>query len=326
MRSPTPKRRARRVEALQSLLGVGHRVGRHLDRRAVVRPQHQQPVGPGVAARQQVGERGEVAERLRHLGALDLDPPVVHPVAGERLAVGDRLGPLVLVVREGQVLSPAVQVEALAQQVERHDDALGVPAGPAGAPRRRPSSARPAWPSSTARSRAASASPRRPRPAPRPATSRGSGAPAGRSRRPARRRGRRRRRLVGDSPGDQVGHQRHHVVHVGGGVRGVVGAQDAEAVHGLPPAGLELERHLGLGPPLFGGPLDDLVVDVGDVRHVVDVEPAEDQVAPQDVEDEVEAPVPEVGQVVDGRAAHVHRRLALGAQLERPHGARRGVV
>ena len=54
-------------------------------------------------------------------------------MAGELPADGDRLGPLVLVVGEGQVLAAAVEVEALAQQVERHHDALGVPAraGPA---------------------------------------------------------------------------------------------------------------------------------------------------------------------------------------------------
>ena len=39
-------------------------------------------------------------------------------MAGELLAVGHRLGPLVLVVREPEILPPAVQVEALAEEVE----------------------------------------------------------------------------------------------------------------------------------------------------------------------------------------------------------------
>ena len=47
---------------------------------------------------------------------------------GEAVAEGDGLGPLVLVVREGEVLAAAVDVEAVAEQVERHHDALGVPA------------------------------------------------------------------------------------------------------------------------------------------------------------------------------------------------------
>jgi hypothetical protein len=59
-------------------------------------------------------------------------------VVREPLAEGHRLGALVLVVREGQVLPAAVQVEALAQQVEAHHHALGVPAGPPVTPGRRP--------------------------------------------------------------------------------------------------------------------------------------------------------------------------------------------
>src|ERR1700677_2113840 len=56
----------------------------------------------------------------------------------EGLPVGNRLRPLLLVVWKLQVLSTAMQVEPLAQQVQRHDDALGVPAGPAPAPGRVP--------------------------------------------------------------------------------------------------------------------------------------------------------------------------------------------
>ena len=53
---------------------------------------------------------------------------------GEDLAVGDRLGPLVLVVGEAEVLATAVEVEALAQEVERHHNTLGVPPRTAVAP------------------------------------------------------------------------------------------------------------------------------------------------------------------------------------------------
>ena len=81
----------------------------------------------------------DVAEALRHLLALGVDDePVVRPVVGERVAERDGLGALVLVVREAQVLPAAVEVEAVAQQLEAHHDALAVPAGPAVAPRRRP--------------------------------------------------------------------------------------------------------------------------------------------------------------------------------------------
>ena len=101
----TGKRRARPSSRASALLGIGHGRRRHLNGRSVVGPQDQEPVGPGVGSSQHVGQRGEVAQGLGHLGALDLDPAVVHPVLGERLAVGHRLGPLVLVVGEGQVLA-----------------------------------------------------------------------------------------------------------------------------------------------------------------------------------------------------------------------------
>ena len=41
---------------------------------------------------------------------------------------GNRLGPFVLVVRELEVEPPAVEIEIFAEQIERHDHALGVPA------------------------------------------------------------------------------------------------------------------------------------------------------------------------------------------------------
>ncbi len=60
------------------------------------------------------------------------------PVASEGLHRGFSLGPLVLVVGELKVQTPTVQVETLAEQVEGHHHALGVPAGPSFAEGRRP--------------------------------------------------------------------------------------------------------------------------------------------------------------------------------------------
>ena len=78
----------------------------------------------------------DVADRLRHLLALTVDDKgVVHPVTGKPLAERNRLGPLVLVVREPQVLTTAVQVESFAEQIEAHHHTLAMPAGPALAPR-----------------------------------------------------------------------------------------------------------------------------------------------------------------------------------------------
>src|SRR5919198_6071842 len=78
---------------------------------------------------------------MRHLlyGALrrdDVERRNVHPIVGEGrdAAVGLALRDLVLVVREDQVLSAAVDVDALAKHLEDHRRALDVPARPARAP------------------------------------------------------------------------------------------------------------------------------------------------------------------------------------------------
>ena len=100
---------------------------------------------------------------------------------------------------------------------------------------------------------------------------------------------------------------------------GIVGrALHADAVHGLAPDRLALGGDLvGQSRPSRVGPLDDLVVDVGDVRDVADLEAAPLEVAAQHVEHEREPAVAEVRRPVDGGAAHVHRHLAGLAGLER---------
>src|ERR1700683_4327823 len=52
----------------------------------------------------------------------------MHPMGSKRAPGGHRLGPFVLVMREGEVEAAAMDLEALAEQVERHDHTLGVPA------------------------------------------------------------------------------------------------------------------------------------------------------------------------------------------------------
>ena len=109
------------------------------DRAAVVRLQQQHPVRAGVVVIHQVEQVGDVAEALRHLLALGIDhETVVHPMVGKSLAQSNRLSALVLVMRELEVHATAVQVEALAEDVEAHHHAFAVPAGSAVTPRRRP--------------------------------------------------------------------------------------------------------------------------------------------------------------------------------------------
>ena len=182
------------VEAGQRLLGLVDGRRGDLDGRAVVGSEHEEAVGPGVGAFEKVGERREVAERLRHLLALDHDPPVVDPVAGEGPAQPHGLGPLVLVMGEGEVDPPAVEVEAVARGGRATSPRIRCASPVDPAPTATPRWAPRAGPSSTARSPEASASPRRARRGPPSAASRGPGGPGARSRRSGRPTGRRRRR------------------------------------------------------------------------------------------------------------------------------------
>ena len=95
----------------------------------------------GGHALQNVGHHQGVAQRLGHLLPLHGDPSVVHPQAGEPPSSGVGLSLLVFVVRETQVDATAVDVELLPQVAPGHGRALQVPAGapatPRGIPRRR---------------------------------------------------------------------------------------------------------------------------------------------------------------------------------------------
>src|SRR5258708_33402443 len=75
----------------------------------------------------------EIAERLRHLLPFDEEKLGVQPEARERLS-GERLRlrDLVFMVREDQVDAARMNIERLAQILDRHDRALDVPAGAAG--------------------------------------------------------------------------------------------------------------------------------------------------------------------------------------------------
>src|SRR5256886_8517655 len=80
----------------------------------------------------------DVAERLRHLLAGQLEEPVVHPHARELAASAARLRELVLVVREDQVDPAAVDLEDRTEKLLGHRRALDVPARTARPPRRLP--------------------------------------------------------------------------------------------------------------------------------------------------------------------------------------------
>ena len=87
-----------------------------------------------MAEQDQVADGVEVAEALRHLLAFDEQKARVKPIAGELLAA-ERfgLGDFVFVMGKDKVFAAGVQVEAGAELLHRHDRALDVPAGTAGA-------------------------------------------------------------------------------------------------------------------------------------------------------------------------------------------------
>ena len=77
---------------------------------------------------QQIAHGEEVAKRLGHLLALDLQHFVVHPNVREPVANTLALGDLVLMMREHQIITAAVNVKTLAQQFVRHGGAFDMPA------------------------------------------------------------------------------------------------------------------------------------------------------------------------------------------------------
>ena len=86
---------------------------------------------------QKLVQQHHVAERLRHLPAVEGQHAVVQPVAREHAAAvrAGRLRDLVLVVRKHQIVAAGVDVDRLAQMRLGHRRAFDVPAGTAAAPR-----------------------------------------------------------------------------------------------------------------------------------------------------------------------------------------------
>ncbi len=252
----------------------------------------------------------------------------MHPVAREVATGGDGLGPLVRVVREDEVVAATVQVESVAEDAQAHGHTLDVPARPSLAPRGVPG-----------RLARLGRLPQRevervllglvdldPGAGPLPQVVEAPVdelAVAGHVLHPQIHAG------VGDVGGaavDQRLHEVDHLVDERRGVGPVVGVEDVEVVHRLDVDGLPVAGDLGLGRSLLVGPVDDVVVDVGDVGDVVHVDPRPLEIAADDVVGEGLAGVTQVGVVVDRGAAGVERDPAFVARLEWPDAAGEGVV
>src|SRR5258708_12177193 len=104
---------------------------------AVLRREQEPPDRLGGMLVQKLVHGEEIAERLAHLLAGDVQEAVVHPVLRhDAMAEGAAaLRDLVLVVREDEVESAGMDVECLAEMLGPHRRALDVPARPPAPPR-----------------------------------------------------------------------------------------------------------------------------------------------------------------------------------------------
>jgi len=128
--------------------------------------------------------------------------------------------------------------------------------------------------------------------------------------------------LVGQALLLELADDVQHLAHVLGGARLAVGRFDAQrafvGVHGVD---VELGDLADAAAGLDRA-ADDLVIDVGDIAHVVDRQAAGAQPALHHVEGHQHAGVSQVAEVVHGHATHVHAHLAGLGRFERFFGTR----
>ena len=114
-------RSAQAVHRKVELLAVGDRCQQIPDRLG------------GITFLQQVPQGVKIAERLRHLLAINQQKLAVQPIADEGFSRQRfRLRDFIFVVREDQVGAAGVNVKRLAEIFRRHNGALDVPARPSG--------------------------------------------------------------------------------------------------------------------------------------------------------------------------------------------------
>ncbi len=302
-----------------------------VDRRPVVGGAEEVADDDRTCGAEEVRGEDRVAERLRHLLAADGDESVVQPVRGEGVPGSGRLCELVLVVREAQVQSAAVDVERGPEVAPGHRGALDVPPGASRTPRRVPAGGRGLPRLAALPEREVTGIPLAAgigvggvdhvvTPLP------GEGAVPGPARGvevdvPTAVRCR-----VGVTALDQP---RDDVLHLRDARRrpGLVGrGQDAERrVRGRE---LELDAVRARPPGLVGagGQVEDLVVDVGDVADERDAVPAVAEPATPDVVDQGGPEVPDVRRGLHRRTADVDADLSVdqGHEVDDVGGA--GVV
>ena len=316
------------IDALDAFFGFFEGVEGEVQGGAVVHGQQEVAQCFGQELVQDVADGEEVAQGFGHLFGVDLHEPVVHPEVCERLARGRLgLGNLVFVVREGEVLAAAVNVQRQGRELLAHSRAFQVPAGAALAPGRIPrrfaglgglpqgevegvlfflarvdARAGLQFVDVAARKLAVAVK----------GTDLEVDVPG--------------RGGVGMALFDEVLGERDHL-------RDVLGAPglDSSPVHGQ-----AVHVHVELADELLGDvggvlahlarALDDLVVHVREVADEGDVIPLVFEVAEKDVEDHAGAGVTDVAEVVGGDAADVHVDLVVVERGELLLFAGQGIV
>ena len=132
--------------------------------------------------------------------------------------------------------------------------------------------------------------------------------------------------LVRDALLLQSAHKRHHLGDVLRRARVVLGALDAEELAILVEEPDHGFRDLVDGLPLLGRALDDLVVDVGEVHHLLHAPAPETEDAAKEILEEERAKVAEVRRVVDRGTTRVQADRAAVSRSKVLDGAREGVV
>ena len=304
----------RRVQALQGLARVVQVGVAVVQRAAVVGAHHEEAQRLRVVALEHVADGEEVAQALGHLLVVHAHETVVHPELRQKLAGGAfALGDLVLVVRELQVCTAAMDVEGFAQCGAAHGRALDVPAGAARAEF--------AVPLGLGRLLGLGGLPQHEIERVFLAIEHGHTlARAQFIQRLARELAVAVElahrvvhvtiaRAVGQALAFEPADEREHLGHIfsGAGLHG--GGLNAQQADVLVHRGHHLVGELADGDAPLQRALDDLVVDVGDVAHVGNAVAAAFQPALHHVERHHHAGMANMAQVINGHAAHVHAHM-----------------
>ena len=285
----------------------------------------------GVSHIEDFAQGVEVAERLAHLAAVDDEVAAVHPIFGIGLAGGGLgLGDFVFVVREDVVHPAGVEVEAFAEQLHAHGGTFDVPARTSPAPRRIPDHIAVfgyvGFPEgevggvvfvvfilidARAGLHALAVEPGEFSIGWKLVDGIVDGAVVG---------------LVGVALLEKRFDEGDHFGDVVGGGGIVLGRFDVELGEVVEKS---VDIFFGVFPErqaLLDGGADGFVVDIGEVLHLGDPEPAELDVAAEEILEHVGTEVADVGIVVDGGAAGVHAHMLSVERDELLLGAGHGVV